>query len=136
MRADVLADGGAGHVGSGRFRFAHAGERERADGCEASHNQTRLTQEAAAIETARLIADRRCETAATCLAFCSLDQHGSASYLIFAHDLFRKPVSNFRDHALARKTVDLVVGLHVIGFLVAGLFLLRYKETDHVKAWL
>src|SRR5450759_1464047 len=80
VSADVLADGGAGDIGAGRFRLAHADERERADGCEASRNQTGLTQEAAAIETAaRLIADRRYETAATCLAFCSLDQHGSAS---------------------------------------------------------
>ena len=80
MRADVLADGGAGDIGAGRFRLAHAGERERADGGETSGNQAGLAQEGAAIETAaRLIADRRCETAATRLAFCSLDQHGSAS---------------------------------------------------------
>ena len=41
---------------------------------------TGTAQEATTIETnARLAADRRREIAATCLALCSFDQHGSAS---------------------------------------------------------
>ena len=61
MRANVLADRGAATAAAaGRFRLAHAAERQRADSCETSGSQTGSAQEGAAIETAvRLTAERR-----------------------------------------------------------------------------
>jgi hypothetical protein len=80
MRADIFPDGGARDIGSGRLRFLHARERERTYCCQAAGDETGTAQEATTIETnARLAADRRREIAATCLALCSFDQHGSAS---------------------------------------------------------
>ncbi len=65
MRADVLADGGAGHIGAGRFRLTNTGERKRADGGETSRGQARLAQECTAIDNRRPI-DCRCSLRDCC----------------------------------------------------------------------
>ena len=54
VRADVLADGGAGvTIESGGFRLAHARERQRADRGEAAGGEAGAAQEAAAVEIRR-----------------------------------------------------------------------------------
>ena len=53
MRADVLADGGAGDaIGPAGFRLAHAGERQRAERGETAGGEAGAAQEGAAVETA------------------------------------------------------------------------------------
>src|SRR4029079_18217038 len=80
MRADIFPDGGPCHVGTGRFRFLHTGERYRSNCRQTAGDQTGTAQKTTAIETnPGWAADGRCKTAATCLALCSFDQHGSAS---------------------------------------------------------
>src|SRR5262245_27301436 len=78
--ADILANGGPANICTGGFGFLHAGKRECTDRRKAAGDDTGTSQESTTIEAnARLTADRRCKTAATRLALCSFDQHGSAS---------------------------------------------------------
>ena len=80
MRANTLANGGAGDIWPGRFCLAHRGKRQRANRGKTARHQAGPAEETAAIEAASgLIADRRREMAATRLTFCSLDQHGCIS---------------------------------------------------------
>ena len=70
VRADVLADGGAGDLRAGRFRLADGAERQRAERGQTAGHQAGTAQEGTTVETAdRLTVDCRCETAATCLSF-------------------------------------------------------------------
>src|SRR5215475_2607265 len=80
VRADILANGCPNDIRTGGFGFLHARERQCTDCRKAAGNETGTAQEGATIETnARLTTDCRYKTAATRLALCSLDQHGSAS---------------------------------------------------------
>src|SRR4029078_2442267 len=78
--ANALADGRAGHIGARRFGLPHRRKRQCADGGKNRRHQPGPAQESAAIETAGgLVSHCRSEIAATCLTFCSLDQHGCIS---------------------------------------------------------
>jgi hypothetical protein len=80
MRADTFANRSAGSIGASGLCLLHGRKRQCTDRGKTTRHETGLAQEAAAIEPASgLIADRRCEIAATCLTLCSLDQHGSVS---------------------------------------------------------
>jgi hypothetical protein len=58
----------------------HTCERQCAECGKATGDEAGTAQEVAAIETtADLSTNRRCEVAAMCLTFCSLDQHGCIS---------------------------------------------------------
>src|SRR5262249_44445186 len=77
MRADAFADRGPRDVGASSFSSLDTRERQGADRGETGRYEAGLAQETTAIETASsLIANCRCKVAATCLTFCSLDQHG------------------------------------------------------------
>ncbi|MGB7700029.1 MAG: hypothetical protein WBL91_00005, partial [Pseudolabrys sp.] len=80
MSTDALADGRPRHIGTRRFGLPDRRKRQCTDGDKTCCHQPGPAQETAAIETAvGVVADRRCEIAATCLTFCSLDQHGCIS---------------------------------------------------------
>src|SRR5262245_60202923 len=109
MRADILADRCARHIGASSLGFLHTGKRQRTDCWKAAGDEAGTAQEAATIETnARLTADCRCETAATRLALCSL--------------------INTAPPPSARISVDLVEGLHIGRVcLVTGLLFIRIR---------
>src|SRR5262245_19959314 len=106
MGADILADGDL--RAGGRWRsglgLAHARERQRTQGRQRAGNEPRFAQEIAAVESAvGLALQRSRKRAAVDLTISAFDQHG-------------RPPST-------RITVDAVVGLDVLGFLVASLAL-------------
>src|SRR6266849_3264309 len=110
MRADALANGCACGERTCRccFRPADAADRQRAQRSESAAGKAGPAQECAAVEAAGLpgesLRDRSAAVRAGTLALCSLDQHG------------RLPST--------RITIDAVIRLHVIGFLVTRLALL------------
>src|SRR5664279_4745088 len=84
VRADALAYGDRGALGRRRtgFGLAHAGERQRAERGETAGGEAGAAQEAAAIDAgAGLIGKGLGETAAACLTFCFLDQHGVPPFI-------------------------------------------------------
>src|SRR5216683_279561 len=107
MRADALANGCACGERTCRcgFRLADAAERQRAQRGESATGNAGPAQECAAVEAAGLpgesLRERSAAVRAGTLALCSLDQHG------------RLPST--------RITIDAVVRLDVIGFLIARL---------------
>src|SRR5713101_3519296 len=107
MRADALANGCARGERTCRccFRLADAADRQRAQRGESAARNAGPAQECAAVEAAGLpgesLRERSAAARAGTLALCSLDQHG------------RLPST--------RITIDAVVRLDVIGFLIARL---------------